>query len=299
MDSVTTNTTLTRYLKAAGNIKVVSGGRKFVHPLLYAKNSSFAARASLDTITLPVTDSITASEWNIRVLSGSVVLPELDIAMNAGSKEKLLDYADAKRMEAEISMSELLSDQVFSTSGATGNNFDSIYTIVSTTASTESTLCGGIDGSGNSFWRNSVYDTTVASFNSAQEGINQLDQQLNKTTFGTQGPKLIVTTKKIFTLYMLGLTSNARYTNMMVGDAGFKQLMYADIPFVFDDDCPTNYLYGLDTDNLKLQVLAQGNFGQSPFKWSQDQLSQSALMYLFANLTCGSRRTNFVMNSVS
>lgn len=58
-------------------------------------------------------------------------------------------------------------------------------------------------------------------------------------------------------------------------------------------------LYGIDTDNLKLQVLSQGNMKQSPFQWSHNQLTETALMYFYGNLSCGSRRTNFVIDSVA
>jgi len=295
LDNVTTHITLTRFLKEKGNIKISAGGRQFIHQLLYQKNTSFGARSSMDTIDLPVTDPITASEWEIKVLSGSIVLPELDIAKNAGSKEKLLDYANAKRMEAEVSMAELLSDQIWKTS--TGDNdFDSVPEIVNTVPTV---AVGGINGSAQAFWRNVIYGTTVTGFATANEGINAIDTALMDATHGTQGPKLIVTTKAIFTLYNNSLSSNVRYTNTKSGDAGFRTLLYADLPFVADADCPSGRLYGIDTENLKLQVLSQGNFGQSPFKWATNQLAQSSLMYLFANLTCGSRRTNFVINSIT
>ena len=295
MDNVTTNNTLLRYLKRADNIKVVGGGRQFVHQLLYAQNSSFAARGKLDTISTPVTDPVTASEWEIKVVSGSIVLPTLDVAMNSGNREKLLDYVAAKKMEAEVSMGEVLGDQLFTAGASVGaNDFDSIPKIIADDPSTEATAVGGMTGSANSWWRNYIGSATVSAFNSAQHGINMIDTALNESTFGTQGPKLIITTKKIFTLYMLGLTSNARYTTMESGDSAFRTLMYATLPFVADDNCTTDRLFGIDTDALKLQVLGQGNFKQSPFQWSTTQLAESSLMYLFANVTCGSRRTQFV-----
>jgi len=298
-DNVTTNITLTRYLKKAGNIKVVGGGRKFVHPIFYAKNSSFAARGKLDTISTPVTDPITDSEWDIKVLDGSIVLPTLDVAMNSGKKEQLLNYVQAKKMEAEVSMSELLSDQAWNTSVGT-NDFDSIPRHISETPSADSDV-GGIDSTaGNAtWWRNYSHDTAVSAFNTSQAGINAIDTSVNASTFGIQGPKLIVTTKAIFTLYMLGLTSNVRYAKLDEGDAAFRALQYATMPFVADDDCVSGNLYGIDTENTWLQVLGMGNMKQTMFQFKTDQLAESALMYFFANISSGSRRTNFVIDSIT
>lgn len=298
VDNVITNTTLLYYLRKAGNIKVVSGGRTFVHQVFYTKNSSFAARGSYDTIDLPVTDGITAAEYSIKVVDGSIVLPTLDVAMNAGSREKLLDYAEAKKMEAEVSMSEVLSDQIWASSPGT-NDFDSIPLIISDT-STSSTTIGGINQSDQSWWRNYVYATTVGTFNSTDLGLKMMDTCLNNSTKGKMGPKLIVTTPSIYTLYQLALTPNMRYQSSEdEGRAGFRSLIYAGLPVVMDDDCTSAHMYFIDTDNLKFQVLAQGNMKMTSFQVARNQLVESALYYVFANLTCGSRRTNAVALSIT
>lgn len=297
-NNVVTNNGLARHLKAKGNVRIVSGGTKFTHPVLYAKNSSFASISKMGTIDLPTTDPISASDWDIKVLAGSIVLPDLDVAMNSGSKEKLLDYANAKKLEAETSMSELLGDQVFASSPG-ANDFDSIPKIIEEDPSTSTVEPGGISGSVYSWWRNYSYDTTVTGFNSASAGINAIDTSVNNATKGIMGPKLIVTTSSIFTLYMIGLSSQARYTSMESGDAAFRELMYGTMPFIIDDNCPSGNLYGIDTDSIRMQVLAQGDFKQTPFRFAEQQLAQSALFYLYANLTCGSRRTNFVIDSIT
>lgn len=298
INNVMTNTSLTRHLRLKNNVKIIPGGRKFTHPLLYAKNSSFQARTKLETIDLPVTDPLTDSEWDIRILDGSIVLPTLDVAMNAGSKEKLLDFANAKALEAQVSMVELLSDQIWKGSPNGTTDFDSIPSIIRENVS-ESADVGGINQSSNTWWRNYSYDTAVSAFNTSNNGMNAIDTALNEATFGMMGPKIIVTTKKIFTLYMIGLSNNARYQTMGVGDAAFRELQYGTMPFIADDDCPTGNLYGIDTDNVRLQILAGGNFKKTEFRNATNQLVESALFYLFANLTCGSRRTNFVVDSIT
>lgn len=297
MDNVVTNNSTLKFLKMKGNIKVVGGGRQFIEQLLYQTNSSFAARGGLDTISTPVTDAISASEWNIKVVSGSIVLPTLDVAKNSGSREKLLDYARAKAMEAEVSMGEVLGDQLYNTNVGS-NDFDSIPRIISETPSADTDV-GNISSTAYSYWRNYSYDTAVTAFNTSQAGINAIDTSLNQATFGPKGPRLMVTTKAIYTLYQLGLTNNQRYAPTEVGNAGNRVLQYADIPIVFDDNCPAGNLYGIDTESIKLKVLNQGNMRQTPFQMKYDQLAEAALLYIFGNLTCDSRRTNFVIDSIT
>lgn len=300
MDNVILNNATLYFMKKAENIKIVSGGRQFVEQLLWRTNSSFGARASLDPIPTPVTDPLSASQWNIKVISGSIVLPTLDVAMNAGSKEQLIDYARTKSVEAETSMSNVLGAQLMNTN-VTSVDFDSIPRIIANVP-TAQTDVGGIDSStsANAAWRNYVYTTAVSAFNTSQNGLNAIDTSLNASTFGRMGPKLMVTTKAIFTLYQLSLTPNVRYTpDMAMGNVGFKALQYATIPIVFDDNCPAQRLYGIDTEAIKLKMLGQGNFKQTPFQMKFDQLAEAALLYVFGNLTCDQRRTSFVITTIS
>jgi hypothetical protein len=284
-----------------GGIKLqtnVAGGRGFVHQLLYAKNATFAARAHNATIPLNTTESISASEWNIRVISGAVVLPTLHVAMNSGSKERLLDFANAKKLEAEVTMAEVINDQLWNTSvGA--NDADSIPRLISETPSADTDV-GGISSTAETWWRNYSHDTTVTAFNTASAGLIAIDTSLEQARFGIMSPNLFITTKTITTLYMVGLTSNVRYTRLDVGATGFDALAYGTgIPLVNDDDCPAGNFYGINTRTLLFQVLKQGDMQSTPFQFADDQLAQSMLMYLFWNLTMGSRRDHFVIDSIT
>lgn len=300
LDNIVNNNATLYFMKKSENIQVVQGGRQFIEQILWKTNSSFGARGGLDEIPTPVTDSVTASEWNIKVVSGSIVLPTLDVAKNSGSREQLIDYARAKSIEAETTMGNVLGAQLMNTN-VTTSDFDSIPRIIATVPTAQSDV-GGIDSSNSvySYWRNYVYSTAVTAFNTSQAGLNAIDTSLNQATFGRMGPKLMVTTKAIFTLYQLSLTPNQRYTDTQTtGNAGFKALQYAFIPIVFDDNCPAGRLYGIDTESVKLKMLNQGNFRQTPFQMKINQLAESALLYVFGNITCNSRRTNFVITSIT
>lgn len=298
-DAVTTNNPLFFHLKKAGNIKEVGGGRQFTHPVYYKQNSTFAAISKLGTIDLALQDDITRAVYDIKIVAGSIVLSQVEQAMNAGDKEKLIDYLEEKKMSAQVTMGEVMGDQIWkATPGA--DDFDSIPRLVNTVPSSQSDV-GQIDStaSDQTYWRNYVYATTVSAFGTSQAGLNAMDTTLNNATWGKQGPKIILTTKAVFTLYNLALTANVRYSKLEDGDAGFKNLLYATLPVMFDDNCPAQRMYFIDTDSLRLQVLKQGNMKMTAFEQSHTQLVSSALLYILGNLTCGSRRTQAVIQTIS
>lgn len=292
-DGISTNNSLVWMLRQAGNIKVVDGGRTFSHPLIYAVNSSFGARAALTTIPTPDPDVITRSEWNIRTISGSITLSTLDQATNQG-KSAIINYLEEKRQEATISMTEILGDQLVSGTG-TAPDWDSLSTIISTT---NTTTVGGIAGSDAS-WQNYSNTTGTAAFNTGNAGLTLMDNGLLNTAFGSRGPRAIFTTKAVWNLYYLSQTGAIRYYNEELADAGFKHLNFSTLPVLWDDNIAAGRMYFVDTDALWLQVLSKGNLVTTEFRPATNQLSDVALMYIFGNLTTGSRRTQGVLSAIT
>lgn len=300
-DAVVTNNAALNELKKAGNIKIVKGGKTFTHPVFYAANSTFAAIDKFGTIPTDMQDPLTRAEYNVKVVAGSVVYNLVEEAMNAGDKEKLIDYVEALKMVAETSMSEILGDQIMKAEASVGaNDFDSIPYIISNSPSAQTVTVGGISTSNtNSYWQNYAYTTAVSAFNTSNAGLIAMDTALNGATFGTQGPTFVITTKAVFSLYMLSMTPNIRYTNTDRAANGIKNLYYTTLPVMFDDNCPAYHMYMIDGNSLKLQVLSQGNMKMTPGQPSFSQLMVRHLLYFLGNLTCGSRRTNAVVSAIT
>ncbi len=290
-DAVSTNNALLYMLQKKGNLKLVTGGRSFTHPIYYKQNTSFKSYAKTDTIDTPLMDDITRAEYPIKIVAGSVVISTLEEAMNNGSKEKLIDLVEETVTRAKISMAEVMGDQVFS-DGSAANDIDGLQFLINKSPSSQTDV-GGINPSttGNDYWRNQI--GTTADFSStAATSFAKMSALVAACTFGRQGPRLVVTTKTLYSEYEALLTSNMRYVTTELADAGFLHLAYQTMPVVFDDNCPSGSMYFIDTDNLWLQVLARGNMEMTDMQPSHDQLMRVALLYLFGNLTTGSRRTN-------
>ena len=296
-DAVSTNNALLYMLKQRGNIKIKDGGREFTHPVYYAQNTSFKSYGKLDAIATPIMDDITRAVYPCKVIAGSLVISTLDEAQNAGNKEKLLDLLDEVKMAAEISMSEVMGDQVF-TDGSIANDFDGLQHLINISPSTQTDV-GHISSSTYTYWRNYANTTGTAAFNTGSAGLTLMNTALNQTTFGRKGPRCVITTKTVYGLYEIGLTANIRYQTTELADAGFRHLAYTTMPVVYDDNCPAGYMYFVDTDSLWLQLLARGNFQVTPFEQSHNQLTRTALMYVFGNLTAGSRRTQGVLTAIT
>jgi len=289
-DNISTNNTVLYQLRKRGNIKLSEGGRVFTHPLYYVINTSFGSYAPLAAIRTPVMNDYTRAEYPIKVVAGSLIIDDLELAKNQGSRERLLNYGETVRKAGEISMEETMGDQVFN-DGSGANDFDGIPHLINNAPSTQSDV-GGIDPSSYSYWRNQV-GSAVSAFNTSNEGRDAMNALVRDCTFGRRGPTAVITTKTIHALYEASMTSSIRYlsTTLDEGDRAFTNLAYRTMPVMFDDNCTTDVLYMIDFETLWLQLLSQGNFQVTPFEPSHNQFSETALMKVYGNLTCGSRRT--------
>jgi hypothetical protein len=291
-DGISTNNAVVWMLRQAGNIKISEGGRTFTHPLMYALNTSFAARAHDATIPTPDPQTHTHSEWNVRVISGSITLFKLHQAMNQG-EPVILKYLNEKKQSAITSFTEALGDQSVDGTGA-DPDWDSLETIIS---ATNTTTVGGIAGSDSS-WQN--YSAAIGgAFNTSNNGLTAMDAMVRGTTFGNNSPTAIFTTSAVYGLYYISQTGLIRYQNEQLADAHFEHLLFGKRPVLWDDNVDTGRMYGVDTNSLWLQVLSQGNMVTTEFMDSTNQLSSQALMYLFGNFTTGSRRTQGVITGIT
>ena len=143
-DAISTNNALYYMLNKRGNIKIKTGGREFTHALRYKLNTSFKAYTKLETIVTDLQDNITRAVFPQKILAGSLVLSTLELAQNAGNKEKLIDLLGEVKEDAKISMSELMGDQAWK-DGSGAKDFDGLQFLINSSPSTQTDV-GGIDG---------------------------------------------------------------------------------------------------------------------------------------------------------
>jgi len=155
----------------------------------------------------------------------------------------------------------------------------------------------GIDSSvaGNEYWKAKQQDGGNTTFDKDQ-GQLMLDQ------IGAEGweTDMLVTTRGIRRRYVNTLKAQKRWNDANAGTmhGGFKYIDYNGLPLVFDDDCPKQYMFFLDTDAF-LWINLNGN----DFRWmnrdgailrkveNPDQDAYKATLYKYCDLGVQRRKT--------
>lgn len=153
---------------------------------------------------------------------------------------------------------------------------------------------GGINAATYSWWRNQYGTGTTASASNIE---TLMDAQWLDTIRGTQKPDLIVAGNNMFTYYKNALRADQRLIDWEKANTlSFDGLRYQSATVLFDPNCATKRLYGLNTKDLKLvndpgrrwapgstREIQNGTYEVIPVMWSG------------ALLTCR-RESHFVIN---
>ena len=188
-------------------------------------------------------------------------------------------------MQAEETLKKRLNGQLFGTQTTpTAKDFISLLTLVDDAAPV-----GGITPTGTeTYWKSYVKDV------GGNVDAAKLETELRTAYFSTSdaGPDhtdAIFTNPYGFGLYESTLTPQVRYTDTSKANLGFQNLMFKDVPMMWDFQCPgvvtgtgasqvgttsssSACYFGLNSKYIGLKIHSERNFKQSPFT---DNLSGS------------------------
>jgi hypothetical protein len=254
--------------------------------------------AKTGTISTTVQDTYTNAEFDWKYCAGAISYYDPDIQMNRG-KEQIYDLLQNLKKDATASLTETIAYQLYQTDATTTTNLTGLQLLVA-----ESPLTGTVGEinratAGNEFWRNYYYDTAVTAFNTSNAGRIAMDTTYLNCVRGTEHPTVAICTLAIYQLYHLSLTTNQRYGNQNVANAGFTNVLHFDIPVIFDYYCPTGNMYYLNTNHLFWNVLSGRDAWVEGFYPADDQLTYSSKVATYGNLSMDWAKGQGVINSIT
>ncbi len=285
-------------LKEKGAVKEEDGGERIVQPLMYGKNSTAGSYSGYDLLDTTPQTGIDAAEFNWKQYSASITISGEEERKNNGNKTKIIDLLDARTKQAIASLKEQLGTGLFSDGTGNGNkDLTGLQAMVAATGT-----YGGINSATYPWWQ--AYASAVG----GALTIAVMRTAFNTPTLaGKDHPDLIVTTQARFESYEALLTNfNANVSfatpsndTKKLGDAGFQTLAFKGVPIVFDELCPSNTMYFLNTNHMKLVVHSDANFKTTDFVKPENQDARVAQILFMGNLTCDRRKSFGVLTTLT
>ena len=249
-DNVTNNNALLRHIDSNGN-KMPATGRTIVQELEYATNSTTKWYSGYEVLDTSTSNVFTAAEFNYKQLAGNVVISGLEQVENSGP-EQIFNLLKSRIRNLEKSLKNTMATALYA--DGTGTDSKELGGLQLIVPGTVGNTVGGINSGTYTFWANQVYDFSTEGATASATTIQTAMNTLWLACFrGADRPDVIVGDTNYFGFYWSSLQSNQRFTSDESAAAGFMNLMFMDAPVYYDDQCPSNKMYMLNTDYLFLR----------------------------------------------
>ena len=281
-DNVTNNNALLYFFKKFGKLGLVgegnvkmgsietrSGGKQIEEDISIKENSNVGFVAYNETVGTDAVDVLNQAIFDWKYCYGNAVLYGAEIDMAADSKYRKHKLVENIVLNAEETMVNKIGEALFNTSDA-----DSIDGLPKLITDNGAGTVGGISTTTYPLWANKYKN--VAANPTASVLLQSMAELYRDCTRGKSSPDIIVTTPALYSLFESALTPQQRFTNSKLADAGFEALKFHGAEVIFDESCPANRMYMLNTKAIvfnfhKDQMFKVGKmeklFGQEKYAW--------------------------------
>ncbi len=294
-DQVFTATPFLFWMQQGGRIQPVDGGRSIVEPLEFGNNDTFDWRDPKATIDLREQDPFTYAEWDWKTIDGSIVVFWDDERKNRG-ESALFDYAKALISNAEKTLKKKMGAAVFA-DGSPVAELDGLAAAVAASGT-----YGGLSRTTYTWWQ-AQSDINVEAYTLNGGAAGGLRAMYDSCTAGggDDEPDIIVTTNALWRKHVAILGPQQRFENAKLAEAGFRNLMHDNAPITWDANCPTGYMYVLNSKHLKLRPdsMCAHEFVKRERHPKDNQWATTILMLWVGNMVCTNPRMQGVMTGKS
>jgi hypothetical protein len=256
-----------------GSIETRGGGKQIEEDISIGTNTNVGFVAYNETVGTDAVDVLQTAVYDWKYCYGNAVLYGAQIAMNSESKYRKHKLVESVIRNAEATMVNAIGAGLFNTSDA--DSIDGLPKLITDDGTaTGANVVGGLSTSTYDNWKNQ-YVNVAANPTAAQLQLG-MAELYRKCTRGKSCPDLIVTTPLLYGLFESGLTAQQRFTSPKLADAGFEALKFHGADVIFDENCPANRMYFLNTEaivfNFHRDVMFKVGereklFGQEKYDW--------------------------------
>ena len=243
---------------ANDRVEFESGGHEITNPLTLGRNPNITSYEYYGELPVAQTNEFDTVTYNWSRVAGSVIISDQEQDENRG-ETAIFKLVKAKMDVLEESIKEKFSEYLYGSGAGTDPNG---LPVLVPTDPTTGTL-GGISRVGETQWRPSAYD-----FNGNLDATNieeAWDDILLDLTLRGEKPDLILVGRNIYRTYrqavrdkvVINMSDSNSGKKMM--DLGFAGIKHQGTTMMYDEDCPVNQAWFLNSKYIRLHILRHVN----------------------------------------
>lgn len=243
---------------ASDRVEYEDGGYQITNPLTVGRNPNVASYEYYDQLPIQQTNEFTTLAYYWSRVAGTVIISDQEEDENRG-ESMIFKLLKAKMDVLEESIKEQFSSWLYAAGGGT----DPLGLASLIPDDPTSGSLGGLSRSAESQWRTSSYAFAGALNSSNIE--EAFDDVLLDLTLKNDKPDLILVGRNIYRLYRAAVRAKVTFalseTNngKRMMDLGFTGISHQGIPILYDEDCPVNKAYFINSKYLRVHILRHVN----------------------------------------
>jgi hypothetical protein len=283
------------FMRERGQAEAVSGGTVLEQELEYAENSTFKYYSGYEALDVSASDVFTSATYDWKQAAVMVVMSGLEQRINMG-KERIIPLVDRRIRNAEKTMRNNLSTGFYSDgTGTASKQIGGLQLIIDATPATGTV--GSINAATWTFWRNVA--TTPGATLTSSNILSSMNTTWLSLCRGGDKPNMILADTNHFNLFWQSQQTIQRITEPQTGASGYSSLTYygpgGSAPVVYDEDCPTQKMYFLNTDYLFWKYHPDANMNPLMRRESFNQDASGVPIIFMGNITCSNRSLQGVL----
>lgn len=264
------------YAMANDKVEYESGGREISNPLITKRNPNITSYSYYDELPIAQTSEFDTVRYGWSRVAGSVIISDQEVDENKGETE-IFKILDGKMKALEESIKEKFQNYLYG--AGTGKDPNGLALLVPDDPTTGS--LGGIDRAKEQQWRTMSVDfggeLTSLTIEEAFDDI-LIDMKQGKN----EKPDLILCGRNIYKMYRkavrgkIAILADGTYAAKKMYDLGWDGVSFGGVTMIYDEDCPADKAYFLNTTYLKMHVLSHVNMKVKELSapWTMDAVGR-------------------------
>lgn len=264
------------YAMANDKVEYEHGGREISNPLIVGRNPNVTSYEYYDELPVARTNEFDTVRYGWARVAGSVIISDQEVDENRGETE-IFKILKGKMQVLEESIKEKFQTYLYG--AGTGKDPNGLALLVPDNP--ETGVVGGIDRATEKQWRTmaKAYNGSLTAENIEEEFDDiLLDMKQGKN----EKPDLILCGRNIYKMYRkavrdkISILADGTYAGKKMYDLGFDGVSFGGITMIYDEDCPADKAYFLNTTYLRMHVLSHVNMKVKELSapWVQDVIGR-------------------------
>ncbi len=249
---------LMAWLFASNRVTKEDGGYNITNPILVGRNPTVTSFQYYDELPVQQTDELDMVEYFWSRVAGTVIISNQEVDENKGDSQVVKLFA-AKLQALELSFKEKFSSYLYGF--GTGNDPMGLGALIADDPTTGT--IAGQNRATNTQWRTSSYDflNTLNSTNIEEA----YDDVILDLTQGTEKPDVIFAGRNQYRMYRAAarekvvINIGEKQSGKRMVDLGFTGISHQGIPIIYDEACPVDKAYFINSDYMRLHILGDNN----------------------------------------